>query len=38
MNITEINAEFLQVFLVIVLGGGSHTQLSTKITVYLKYI
>ena len=37
-NGTEINAEFLQVFFVIVLGGGSHTQPSTKITVYLKYI
>ena len=38
MNITEIDIEFLQVFLVIVLGGGSPAQLSTKITVYLKYI
>ena len=38
MNIMGINAAFLQVFLVIVVGGGSHAQLPTKITVYLKYI
>ena len=30
MNTTEINAEFLQCYLVIVVGGGSHAQLSTK--------
>ena len=36
-NITGIDAEFLQFFLVIALVGGSHTQLSTKVTVYLKY-
>ena len=30
MNTTEINAEFLQCYLVIAVGGGSHAQLSTK--------
>ena len=35
INATGINVEFLQFFLVIVVGGGSHAQLSTKITVYL---
>ena len=38
MNTTGINAEFLQFFLVIVVGSGSHAQLSTKITVFFKYI
>ena len=34
MRIREINAEFLHVFLLIVLGGGSHAKLSTKITAF----
>ena len=38
MNITETNAAFLQFFLVIVLGGGSLAQLSSKIKAYLKCI
>ena len=45
MNTAGINADFLHFyvllstfFLVIVVGGGSHAQLSTKITVYLKHI
>ena len=38
MNTSGINAKFLQFFLVIAARGGSHAQLSTKITVYLKYV
>ena len=41
INTTGLNDdddEFVQFFLVTVVGGGSHAQLSTKITVYFKYI
>ena len=38
MNTTGINTEFLQFFLVIVVGGASHAEISTKIPVCLKYI